>query len=232
MSRKKLEKIAGVYLIRIKPTGKVYIGSSNNIRRRIKLHRLAAMSSAPSVRREGELYDDIRKYGVKSMEIEYLDISDDMKDEIKRLNMEYAMITEYDAKNPEHGYNTGSIISSIHKPRIQQPIEKIKRAKSVILYDVRAGGAWLFFGGAKEVGKHFGYPKEKQYGKDVMSHAIKQLSLIQSRYMLFYINKNMRDEQVQHAITHYAATNAKIKYIQTMESIVSKILETDFHIKQ
>ena len=84
MSRKKLEKIAGVYLIRIKPTGRVYIGSSNNIRRRIKLHRLAAMSSAPTVRRSGELYDDIRKYGVKSMEIEYLDVSEDMKDEVKR----------------------------------------------------------------------------------------------------------------------------------------------------
>lgn len=231
MSRKKLEKIAGVYLIRIKPTGKVYVGSSNNIRRRIKLHRLAAMSSAPSVRRDGELYDDIRKYGVKSMEIEYLDISEDMKDETKRLNMEYAMIMEYKAKNPQYGYNTGNLFAGLAKPRVQKPIEKINRAKSLILYDTQTGGAWLFFGGAKEIGKHLGYGKERQYGKDAMSHAAINLSLVRSRYLLFYIDKDMRKNQLKHAVKH-AKTDAKIKYIQTMESIVSKILKIDFHYEQ
>lgn len=231
MSRKKLEKIAGVYLIRIKPTGRVYIGSSNNIRRRIKLHRLAAMSSAPTVRRSGELYDDIRKYGVKSMEIEYLDVSEDMKDEVKRLNMEYAMIVEYNAKNPQYGYNIGGIFGGPTQPRKQMPIEKINRAKSVVMYDTQTGGAWLFFSGAKEVGKHLGYTKEKQYGKDVMSHAVKDLSLIRSRYLLFYVDKDMRKDQLKRATKH-AKTDAKIKYIQTMESIVSKILELDFHYKQ
>ena len=88
------DNIPGVYKITY-PNGKIYIGISSNIKRRMHEHNYNKHDTIPPCDKA------IQQYG-KIQEIDILEI---LQDEQLRLNREKYWIAYYDSTNPEKGYN-------------------------------------------------------------------------------------------------------------------------------
>ena len=191
-------KIAGVYMITVLPTNKIYIGESKDILKRFRQHVWTANNDRPSYKLHSkELYADIRKYGIENVEFRILESGPKYTDPGLRAEREIAMISKYGSCNPQIGYNTnfGGALGP-EEPRPQSNREIIKRSIPIFLYDIKTDNILLFYSGAKEIGKFFGFNKDKQYGKDIMSHHAIKGCLVKGRYYLIYANKNKRKNQV------------------------------------
>lgn len=174
-------KIPGVYMIRNKITGKIYIGQSNDIPKRWKHYAWAATSSKDYVETTRPLVVDMRNIGMDNFEFSILDSSDAMADRDTRLAREAMLIEYYHATDPDVGYNLSEGYESIRygsDVREQRFLERIKRAYPVFLHDTVTGNTLLYYTGAKGVGEDFGY------GKDVMSHTVSRGSLFNDRYYI------------------------------------------------
>lgn len=84
-----------VYKIRNKINGKVYIGQTNNLERRLKEHKFDKRSRKP-------IHDAIKKYGFENFEVTVEYFGEDYNDKEKEL------ISLYDSQNREKGYNIQS----------------------------------------------------------------------------------------------------------------------------
>lgn len=219
-------KIAGIYMIRIKCTNKIYIGESANIYNRWKRYVWAAESDNDYYETKRKIVQDIKRYGVSKCEFTILECGEKYKDKNFRMDREKALIDEYGARNESIGYNLSRGGETGPKnARKQGPAERLKRSKPVVLYDTETGRATLFFGGAKSIGDKFGY------GKDVMSHTVKRGSLFLNRYYLVPLSKSEQDnileklrkkklgnvEQSQKARSHSA--NAFYKYEKAVKRV-------------
>lgn len=189
--------ISGIYMIRNKLNGKVYIGQSKDILRRWKYYDWAVKTTCDDYSATKRLIiTEMRKYGMENFDFSVLDTSDAMRDKKVRAVAEYNYIHKYKADDPKYGYN----IADDAKPRLDcdesysrmQHIKgRVKRAKPVFLYDTYDRSCMLYLGGAKAVGDEFGY------GKDVMSHTVKRGSLFKGRYYLIPANTSQRRELVE-----------------------------------
>lgn len=196
MSRKRTV-LAGVYMIRVIPTNKVYIGSTKNIHKRIKEHIWLAQSDAAYTKRKRSIHEAIREYGPDNIEVTILHSGPEFSDPDVRTAAEIEAIFKYNAYDPKYGYNEATWCTPSHfTPRKQSTQEKTKRAKAVFLYSIKDDSCEMFFGGAKAVGMYLGYPKEKQYGKDVISHARIRGCLIQKEYFVVFADRKLRHEQL------------------------------------
>lgn len=112
-------KDSGVYKI-VSPSGKVYIGQSSNIRRRITEHLYS------SKKQNTKLYASIRKYGFDSHNIEILFLS---QSDYEKNRMEQFFINYYDSINK--GLNLidvkGDRKSFSGKKHTEEEIQKIKK---------------------------------------------------------------------------------------------------------
>lgn len=176
-------RIAGIYMIRNKKNGKVYIGQSVDIDSRIKKYLWAAKNPDATYHEAvRDIIKDMRVHGLKNFDFTILETGPKYEDTEFRLNREIKLIAEYNCMNP-HGYNlTPGGEYGPTKPRAQGFLEKISRAKAVWLYDCKNNNVRLFFTGAKGVGDKLGY------GKDVMSHTVKRGSMVDKRYYIIPAN--------------------------------------------
>jgi hypothetical protein len=93
---------SGVYLIKNNVNGKVYIGSSINVKNRIYKHKWLLKNNKHD---NGYLQKSFNKYGGDAFEylvLEYCDINDLIITENK-------LITEYNSTNSEYGYNLATV---------------------------------------------------------------------------------------------------------------------------
>lgn len=100
--------ISGIYLISF-PNGKIYIGLSNNIKRRIKEHSLDS--------RQPVLFSAIQKYG-KIYEFDILGKIDSQNRELL-LQKEIEYIKKYNSNDKTFGYNLtpgGNSYMKIYNP--------------------------------------------------------------------------------------------------------------------
>ena len=188
---KQSTKIAGVYMIRNKINGKVYIGQSVDVRFRWKRYLWAVNSTASYSETKRSITKALREYGPENFEFKILDADPKCQDAYYRYEREAELIAKYKSYDPDYGYNSttgfeGYLYYGEYKPRKQQRREILKRAKPIYLYDTKEKRALLVFGGAKTVGDIFGH------GKDVMSHIVKRGSIFKDRYYLIPANKSER----------------------------------------
>lgn len=101
MDEVKYPKAAGVYKLTCIDNGKVYIGKSVNIRKRLRDHQ--------RTNKAGFYFQNaILKHGWKSFDVEILEIFEDfdkLKDNIKLLERESYYIEFYNSTNKDKGYN-------------------------------------------------------------------------------------------------------------------------------
>lgn len=185
------KKIPGVYMIRNKLNGKVYIGQSSDIPKRFKQYRWAANSD--------KVYSDVRRSitqaivtdGIEHFDFVPLVYGPDYADSYARLLAEHSLILEYRANEKRYGYNeTIGWEPGLSAPRKQKTVERLKRAKDLFLYDTETNSSMLFFGGAKAIGDYLGF------SKDVMSHNVKRGSLILNKYYVIPANQDERDKLI------------------------------------
>ncbi len=182
-------KISGVYMIRNKLNGKVYIGESVDIRRRWNLYKWASVSDKNYPETTRAITKAIRSDGIENFEFSILQSGENMKDKFNRLAVEAEYIMNYQSYNSEFGYNqtTGNepyLINDI--PRVQSTKEKLKRATPVFLFNIETRNTLLYLSGAKGVGDDLGY------NKDVMSHSVKRGSLIENKYYIIPADYKLR----------------------------------------
>lgn len=181
-------KRPGVYMIYIKPEKKAYIGESKNIGHRIQTHIWATTSNKDYKSTKGIIAKKIREYGLENAVLYVLESGDHLADHDTRLKREAYYITKYCTDNPKYGYNRQSDQSTLAQyqaiPRKQDKLERLRRSSPAYLYDTKTERTLLFLGGCKAIGKYLGFTKEKQYGKDVTSHAKKKGILFLGRYYI------------------------------------------------
>lgn len=170
--------VAGVYVI-IFPNNKRYIGESSDLKTRWNRYKWAASSKSNYAETNRLVTQKIRKYGIENIRFEILACGEEYKDIKYRLKEERHFIRKYNTANKRYGYNlTTGGEPGPRTPRRQKSKERIKRAKPIVLYDIKKDCATIYFGGAKAIGDDFGY------SKDVMSHTVMRGSLFLDRYYL------------------------------------------------
>lgn len=170
-------KVPGIYMIRNKIDGKVYIGQSKDIPNRFKRYKWAVNTTSTYNDAVRLITRTMREIGIENFEFIILDTGIEYKNAEHRQMMECKYINQYHADDPAYGYNEspgGEIGTEI--PRTQSIVEKLKRASPVYLYDTQTQNIQLYYSGAKGVGDEFGF------GKDVMSHTVVRGSLFLDRY--------------------------------------------------
>ena len=233
-------KIPGIYMITVKPVNKIYIGESKDILKRFRQHTWMAnaLGKKKYAKSKNQLHKDIQKYGIQNVMLSILECGDKYKDEDYRAEREIALIAQYHADDPEIGYNEdeGGALGPVI-PRRQSDIELLQRAYPIFLYNIL-----LFYGGAKAIGKYFGFGPEKKYGKDIMSHNAIKGCLVMGRYYLIYANKLKRKDQVQRiynekiikkSTTNRANVNKRNRYnsfiavVHRVEELASEVYHFD-----
>lgn len=229
--------LCGIYMIRNKLNGKVYIGQSKDILKRWKYYEWAAKTVYDYNDTKRPIIRDMRKYGMENFTFSILDSSKEMKDGQTRAIAEFNYIIQNRANDSRYGYNGSCGLDPYldfdnPRPRKQETKERIKRAKPVFLYDTYDRSCMLYLGGAKAVGDEFGY------SKDVMSHTVKRGSLFIERYYLIPANNSQRKELIEKLrkkkveaptqkphtrVQSTEAYNAFLKAVEDVERYMKKI---------
>ena len=229
--------LCGIYMIRNKLNGKVYIGQSKDILKRWKYYEWAAKTTHNYNDTRRPIIVDMRKLGMENFEFLILNSSKEMKDGQTRAIAEFNYIIQHRANDSRYGYNGSCGLDpylDFDEPRSrkQETKERIKRAKPVFLYDTYDRSCMLYIGGAKAVGDEFGY------SKDVMSHTVKRGSLFMERYYLIPANNSQRKELIEKLrkkkveaptqkphtrVQSTEAYNAFMKAVEDVEAYMKKI---------
>lgn len=182
-------KLPGVYMLRNKLNGKVYIGESTDISNRFKRYRWATKSTKDYAEVNRPITNALRQDGIENFEFKILESGPEYNDRYLRSKTEIEYIYKYQSYDETLGYNiTKGGESGPKIPRRQSTKERIKRAKAVFLYDTKTTDTQLYFSGAKGVGIDLGF------GKDVVSHTVKRGSLMLNRYYVIPANYKERHE--------------------------------------
>ena len=118
-----MSKICGIYKI-TSPTGRVYIGQSIDIKKRIRAYRYPEQ-----VKGQRKLYNSLNKYGYKKHEFEILAQCD-----IEKLDeMEVFYIDAYNTFNTKHGLNCnhGGQSQSIHSEETKRRRAESNKGRKV-----------------------------------------------------------------------------------------------------
>lgn len=120
-------KKAGIYKLICVPNGKVYIGKSIDLSRRLNYHKNCSKKT------KGLFYlqNAIIKYGWENFKVEIIQIFenfDKINDNVNLLEKESEYIKFFDSTNPQKGYNrceysndlTGKILTEEHKNKIRK----------------------------------------------------------------------------------------------------------------
>lgn len=183
------EKSPGIYMIRNKKNGRVYIGSTKDISHRFRqwMHEVSIAERDPHSKNvHSDLAREIAKKGWDNYEFTVLDMTDDMFDAHTRSIREIEYIMKYRSLIPKYGYNaTMGGESGANKHRSGNVNRK---PKQMILYDTKTGGMLLFLKGSKDIPEYIGCRK------DALPDAACRGKLIKGRYYAFYSNSERRAE--------------------------------------
>ena len=189
--RKKRPIIAGVYLIRNKRNGKIYIGQSKDILKRFRQYEWGATSDRNYSETKHPVTKAIREEGIENFDFTILASGSRFNKVEKRLELEAEYIQLYHSDDPKRGYNetcgSESTFDSFYS-RPQQFRERIRRADPVFLYDIESGEALLYLSGAKGIADEFGT------SKDIVSHTVVQCLAFKYKYYVIPARKDKRDE--------------------------------------
>lgn len=182
-------KIAGIYMIRNKLNGKVYIGESKDIYNRWKKYRWAAQTDKTYHEASRTIALAMKQDGVDNFEFTILRYGKKYEDRRTRAAKEIELIAKYQSNDPQYGYNesSGGELGA-YTPRKQGQAERYKRSVSIIVYDTKKDHYLLYLSGAK------GFAKELGYERTIITRNIKRGSLIADRYYAFYTDSERRHE--------------------------------------
>ena len=190
-SHKKRPVIAGVYLIRNKRNGKIYIGQSKDILKRFRQYEWGATSDRDYSETKHPVTKAIREEGIENFDFTILASGSRFNKMEKRLELEAEYIQLYHSDDPERGYNetcgSESTFDNFYS-RPQQFRERIRRADPVFLYNIETKDALLYLSGAKGVADDFGT------SKDIVSHVVNRGLAFQYKYYVIPARKDKRDE--------------------------------------
>lgn len=207
-STAKLKNMPGVYMLRNTINGKVYIGQSKDIHKRLRQYRWVAKSTMDYGECKRPITLAIREYGEENFTFSILAAGEIYRDLDKRCQTEAEFIRMYHADDPAYGYNeTSGGEPGCFMPRNQALVERLNRAKAVFLYDSVSSGTLLYPTGAKGVGEDYGY------GKDVMSHTVQRGSLFDKRYYII-----PADTKERHALLEKLRVKKTQNYDQSQKA--------------
>lgn len=188
-SHKKRPVIAGVYLIRNRRNGKIYIGQSKDILKRFRQYEWGATSDRDYSETKHPVTKAIREEGIENFDFTILASGSRFNKVEKRLELEAEYIQLYHSDDPKRGYNE-SVGGEIGRPwaREQQFRERIRRADPVFLYNIETEETFLYLSGAKGVADDFGTTK------DIVSHSVVQCLAFKYKYYVIPARKDKRDE--------------------------------------
>lgn len=190
-SHKKRPVIAGVYLIRNRCNGKIYIGQSKDILKRFRQYEWGATSDRDYSETKHPVTKAIREEGIENFDFTILASGSRFNKLEKRLELEAEYIQLYHSDDPKRGYNEScgseSTFDNFYS-RPQKFRERIRRADPVFLYNIETEEAFLYFSGAKGIADEFGT------SKDIVSHAVNRGLAFQYKYYVIPARKDKRDE--------------------------------------
>lgn len=190
-SHKKRPVIAGVYLIRNRRNGKIYIGQSKDILKRFRQYEWGATSKRDYPETKHPVTKAIREEGIENFDFTILASGPRFNKLEKRLELEAEYIKLYHSDDPKHGYNetcgSESAFDNFYS-RPQKFRERIRRADPVFLYNIETTEALLYLSGAKGVADDFGTTK------DIVSHVVNLGFAFQYKYYVIPARKDKRDE--------------------------------------
>ena len=169
-SHKKRPVIAGVYLIRNKRNGKIYVGQSKNILKRFRQYEWGAATDCNYIEIGHPIVMAIREEGIENFEFAIVERCNDLQERIH---------LEAESSGGEIGH---------YAAREQNFRERIRRADPVFLYNIETEETFLYLSGAKGVADEFGT------SKDIVSHVVTRGLAFQRKYYVIPARKDKRDE--------------------------------------
>lgn len=199
-------KIAGVYMIRNKLNGKVYIGESKDIKQRFKRYQWAAQTDKTYHEASRSIVQAMKKDGIDNFEFTILYYGQKYENAKVRAAKEIELIAKYMSNDPRYGYNDSQGgETGASTPRKQSQAERYKRSVPIIVYDTKKDHYLLYLSGAKGLSKELGYERT------IITRNIKRGSLIANRYYAFYTDPERRhdiiDKLKEHKVDAAPASN-------------------------
>lgn len=212
----KLPKEPGVYKITVLTTGKIYFGSTKNLRNRYNRYNWAVHSDKNYSEVTRPITIAMREAGWDNIKFEIVRCDDACKDHHIRKKIENYYITTYCSNDPNIGYNITDATNPVEGmsfSRPQSPIERTRRAKPIVVYNIDTDQALYFLGGAKSAGDYFGYKK------DVASHSVKRGNLVDGKWYWFPVtsdelNKSIARSAKRNSYSHNRYMAAVKRYIK------------------
>lgn len=125
---KDLKGIAGIYCLKNEVNGKVYVGLSVDLARRLREHYNLSQSD-----KSNYLYNAIRKYGVDNFSVSILEITEDVN---SLLNLEAKWIQELDSCNKDKGYNVRIETGETYKHSEETKLKISEARQGYVMPDV------------------------------------------------------------------------------------------------
>lgn len=179
-----------IYLLTNNINGKIYVGQTNNFKRRMKEYRVKKITKKSQ---NYFLMQEIVKYGFENFSMEEIDIAS-TREELHQKEIEW--IDKLNSTDPDIGYNkkTGGSggtmnIESIEKMRKTTSLfrhseeTKIKKSKPIIVYKDGEFSKWT---SAKVFSDYIGVSRTN------VTRVIKSGGTIKG-YYVFYFEKELRD---------------------------------------
>ena len=166
-------KIPGIYMIRNKTNGRIYIGSSSDVRKRYRQYQWAALSTKSYNTTKVPVVQAMRNEGLENFTFTVLEYGGSLYDTDTRLMRESELIAQYRATDPDIGYNVSSGMEYLAAggfSRLQEINEVLRRASPIVEYDYDTKRMVEYLGGAKQWGEEQGI----YIPKDIASHIVQR----------------------------------------------------------
>lgn len=223
--------IPGIYMIRNKQNGKVYIGQSKNILRRFKHYYWGATTELDYSETRHPITKIIRTEGINNFDFTIIVSGPEYKDPVKRAIDEMKYIAIYKSDQPDHGYNEscGGEIGHSY-PRKQSFHERLRRAEPVFLYSIENQSVQLYMFGAKAIADDFGIDKA------IPSHAMNRCLAFHWKYYIIPARKATRDKLLKKKLKKLNnsknAPDAPIRVVSRMDNTIERIVSVYKYIDE
>ena len=223
--------IPGIYMIRNKQNGKVYIGQSKDILKRFRYYYWGSTTTCNYKETTHKITMVIREEGFKNFEILILDGGEHMKLLKQRLKAEVEYIAAYHANDPTYGYNEDSGGDpGRHTARKQSFHERLRRAEPVFLYSIENQSVQLYMFGAKAIADDFGIDKA------IPSHAMNRCLAFHWKYYIIPARKATRDKLLKKKLKKLNnsknAPDAPIRVVSRMDNTIERIVSVYKYIDE